>query len=166
MYYSWFGPSMMTPVMLGFLFTRTPSWSALVSCGVSLVFVLVCNTVVDVAPYQYEVNIFGGVLVAAVVFFASARWMDKDLEARGRLAAFQKDLATPAADETLRWDTRALQSYRIVGVLTIGIGVVVTALMFVPTTTVVKTLTAAAGGFTIAMGALMLWYFNRKAKES
>jgi solute:Na+ symporter, SSS family len=162
LYYSWFGPSMMTPVMLGFLTTRTPSWSANVSATVSLVVVLLCNTVIDVQPYQYEVNIFGGILVAAAVFFLSMLWKDKEAGVRERIAAFGTDLATPALETERGWDRNALHSYKVVGVLTLGIGAALLILLLVPASIEVRTLTVLTALLTLAMGGGMLLYFRRQ----
>ena len=77
--------------MLGFLYKKTPSWSANAAATASLAVVLACNTVIDVRPYQYEVNIFGGILVSALVFFLSALWPEKDPRAIERIDAFAAD---------------------------------------------------------------------------
>jgi Na+/proline symporter len=166
MYYSWFGPSMMTPVMLGLLYSRTPSWSAIAAATVSLAFVLVANTVVDVAPYQYEVNIFGGILVSAAVFFLSSLWPEKEAGARSRIEAFARDLKTPADEMTRGWDKNALHSYRIVGVLTIGIGVALLLLMIVPSGSAVRLLTLVTGLSTVGLGFGMILYFRRQLAAS
>jgi hypothetical protein len=63
--------------------------------------VLACNTVIDVRPYQYEVNIFGGILVSALVFFLSALWPEKDPRAIERIDAFAADLRTPVTGGAL-----------------------------------------------------------------
>jgi solute:Na+ symporter, SSS family len=166
MYYSWFSPSMMTPVMLGFLYTKTPSWSAIVSATVSLIVVLACNTVIDVRPYQYEVNIFGGMLVAAGVFFLTAFWPEKDPAAKERIEAFATDLKTPAVERSAIWDKNALQSYLVVGVLTIIIGGALLLLMIVPAGIEVRTLTLIMGLSTMALGGGMLLYFKRQLRTS
>lgn len=166
LYYSWFTPSMMTPVMLGFLYTKTPSWSAIASATVSLAFVLVCNTVVDVRPYQYEVNIFGGIIVAAVVFFLSALRPEKDTAALERIDAFAKDLRTPATGRSSGWDGNALQSYLVVGVLTVIIGGALLLLLIVPAGIEVRTLTLIMGLATMGLGGGMLVYFRRQPSAS
>ena len=162
LYYSWFAPSMMTPVMLGFLYRKTPSWSASAAATVSLTFVLLCNTVVDVRPYQYEVNIFGGILVSAAVFFFSALWKEKKAEARERIEAFARDLDTPAVERSAVWDRNALRSYLVVGVLTLIIGGALLVLLTVPAGIEVRTLTGVTGLATMALGAGMLLYFRRQ----
>ena len=166
LYYSWFGPSMLTPVMLGFLYTKTPSWSASASATVSLVVVLACNTVIDVRPYQYEVNIFGGILVSAAVFFLSALWPEKDPAARDRIGAFAADLASPVAGKSAGWDRNALHSYLVVGVLTLIIGGALLLLMTVPAGIEVRTLTLIMGIATMVLGGGMLVYFRRQMSPS
>lgn len=166
MYYSWFAPSMLTPVMLGFLFNRTPSWSAIASSTVSLVFVLVCNTIVDVAPYQYEVNIFGGILVSSSVFFLSAFFPERSPVAREGIAAFGRDLRTPAVEKDLRWDRNALYSYKVVGVVTMGMGLALLLLLIVPTNEGVRVLTLLTGVSIAGLGGAMLWYFRKQLADS
>lgn len=166
MYYSWFGPSMLTPVMLGLVTTKTPSWSAIASATAGLVVVLVCNTVIDVKPYQYEVNIFGGILVSTAVFFLSVLWPEKDPAAQERISAFDAELKTPADEKALAWDRNALHSYQVVGVLTMGIGAGLLLLLLVPSGTEVRMLTIVTGGSTAALGGGMLWYFRRQLKAS
>ncbi len=162
LYYSWFGPSMMTPVMLGLVYTRTPSWSCIAASTVSLIGVLLCNTVIDVNPYQYEVNIFGGILLAALVFFLSALWHDREPAVLERIRAFATDLKTPAVEHSLVWDRNALYSYQVVGVLTAGIGGVLLLLLLVPAGFEVRLLTCLTGLAHVAMGGGMLWYFRRQ----
>ena len=162
LYYSWFGPSMLTPVMLGFLYSKTPSWSASAAATVSLVVVLACNTIIDVRPYQYEVNIFGGILVSAAVFFLSALWPERDPAARDRIGAFAADLALPVAGKSAVWDRNALHSYLVVGVLTLIIGGALLLLATVPAGIEVRTLTLVMGISTMALGGGMLVYFRRQ----
>lgn len=164
MYYSWFGPSMLTPVMLGLVYKKTPSWSAIAAATAGLVVIFIFNVLVDVNPYQYEVNIFGGVGVSTLVFFLSALWKEKDPAILEAQRAFAADLATPAVDEHLRWSGNALSSYRIVGLLTLTIGLVVVALAFVPSSMAVHVITLACGGGTAFIGWLMTWYFRRQSK--
>ncbi|HEX9655563.1 MAG TPA: hypothetical protein VGB89_01455 [Bacteroidota bacterium] len=166
MYYSWFGPAMFTPVMLGFLYTKTPSWSANASATAGLVVVWLGNVVFDVTPYQYEFNIFGGVLVSTLVFFGSALFREKRFTTIAQIAAFKKDLGDPATKESLRWDPNALQSYKIVGVLTIGIGVALLSLNLVPAASDVILLNSVAGLCTVSFGVLILWYFKKQLKKS
>jgi solute:Na+ symporter, SSS family len=166
MYYSWFSPSMLTPVMLGLVYKKTPSWSANAAATGGLLFVLLMNVGFDVTPYQYEVNIFGGVGVAMAIFFLSALWPERDPE-RGRIReAFAAELATPVRDEMLRWSGNALESYRIVGILVSAIGLTVLGLTFVPAAPQVHTLSGILGFGTLCMGGLMVWYFRRQGKEA
>ncbi len=164
MYYSWFAPSMLTPVMLGFVYKKTPSWSAIAAATAGLVLVFVVNVLVDVAPYQYEVNIFGGVGVTTLVFFLSGLWKERNPSILKSQGAFSVDMQTPAVDDHLRWSGNALSSYRIVGFLTATIGVVVIALGFVPTTMFVHVITLVLGAGTASLGWLMVWYFRRQTR--
>jgi uncharacterized sodium:solute symporter family permease YidK len=164
LYYSWFSPSMLMPVMLGFVYRKTPSWSATVSSTAGLVTVLLANVVVDVRPYQYEVNIFGGVGVTTLVFFLTAFFADNNPEIIARREQFSKDLDTPATAEPLNWGINALTSYRIVGLLTIAIGVTVMGLGLVPTSEAVRLLAVTLGLAIAIVGSLVVWYFRRQSR--
>jgi Na+/proline symporter len=165
MYYSWFTPSMLTPVMLGFVYTKTPPWSAGVSATVGLSVVLLSNVVIDVSPYQYEVNIFGGILVSGTVFFLSSFWNRRDRDSRSRLDAFVRDLATPAVSSSFAWDLNALHSYRVVGLLTIAIGGALLAMLFVPAPHDVFVLGLIIGVCTVGLGTLIVLYFRSQMRK-
>ncbi len=164
MYYSWFTPSMLTPVMLGFVYTKTPSWSAIASALTGLLLVLACNVVFDFSAHQYEANVFVGVLSSALVFFLSSFGRDRDPHTRARIAAFAAELQTPVTAAEQRWDVNAMQSYKVIGVLTAGVGLVLLLLMFVPASRAAFWLNAVAGFSTLAVGLWMVWYFKQKAK--
>jgi solute:Na+ symporter, SSS family len=165
MYYSWFAPSMLMPVMLGFLIKKTPSWSAIASATAGLVVVLITNVFIDVRPYQYEVNIFGGVGVASLVFFLSMLFRETDAKAPERQEKFADDLSRPANAEDVGWAANALTSYRIVGLLTAAIGITVIGLALVPTTPQVRYLSVALGLGTAGLGGLMVWFFHRETNK-
>jgi len=162
MYYSWFTPSMLTPVMLGLVYTKTPSWSAIASATVGLLLVLAANTIFDFSPYQYEANVFIGVCASAFVFFASSFFKEKDSAARERIGTFAQNLATPTAVAEYQWDFNAMHSYKVVGVLTTGVGAVLILLMLAPATIEVRSLNLIAGMSTLAVGLMMVWYFKKK----
>ncbi len=166
MYYSWFGPSMFTPVMLGLIFRKTPSWSAGASATAGLVFVLIANVVIDVTPHQYEVNIFGGVGLSTLVFFLSKFWKERDAEKTRVREAFDADLRTPVTDESLRWSANAVESYRLVGIMTGAIGLTVLGLAVVPAAPQVHVLSAALGLGTTLIGGMMVWYFRKQVKAT
>ena len=163
-YYSWFGPSMLTPVMLGFLIRRTPSWSAIVSSAAGLIIVLVVNVFIPFDGYQYEANIIAGVGISSLVFLLTALWPERSEAALERVKRFFMDLETPATDESLRWSGNAVSSYQIVGVLTASIGTVVVLLGLVPASMPVHILTVGLGTATAFLGWLMTWYFRRQSR--
>jgi len=165
MYYSWFAPSMLMPVMLGFLIKKTPSWSAMASATAGLVVVMITNVFIDVAPYQYEVNIFGGVGIATLVFFLSRLLGETDATTPDRQARFAEDLSKPVNDEGLGWGANALASYRLVGLLTAAIGITVIGLALVPTSSEVRILTVTLGLGTAGFGGLMVWFFHRETDK-
>jgi solute:Na+ symporter, SSS family len=165
LYYSWFSPSMLMPVMLGFVFRKTPSWTAIVSSTAGLVTVLIVSVFVDVRPYQYEANIYGGVGVATIVFFLCGLFKEKNPAALERRASFSQDLDTPATEEPAVWGVNELTSYRIVGILTAAIGVTVMGLSMVPTSDTVRSLALFLGFVIAVLGGLIVWYFRRQSKR-
>lgn len=165
MYYSWFGPAMLTPVLLGFVYTKTPSWSAMAAVTSGLLVVLAGNVVFDVGQYQYEMNVFGGVLTSGLVFFLSSLWPERNADAKQRIARFAQDLSTPAEAAHERWAPNTIGSYKIVGVLTALIGLMLIGLEFVPSSAEVHELNFLAGAGALVVGLLILWYFKRKMKE-
>jgi solute:Na+ symporter, SSS family len=164
LYYSWFSPSMLMPVMLGFVFRKTPSWTAIVSSTAGLVTVLIVSVFVDVRPYQYEANIFGGVGVTTLVFFLCGLFKEKNPETIQRMEQFSRDLDTPATEEPALWGVNALTSYRIVGILTAAIGVTVMGLSLVPTSNAVRILAMSLGAVIAILGGMIVWYFKRQSR--
>ncbi|KAA0230962.1 hypothetical protein EDS67_04440 [candidate division KSB1 bacterium] len=162
MYYSWFTPSMLTPVMLGFIYTKTPSWSAIVSALTGLLLVLACNVVFDFSTHQYEANIFVGVFASALIFFLSSFWRERDPQAVTRIKDFAQQLQTPALATERGWDPNTMQSYKVIGVLTAAVGIVLILLTFVPASSAALWLNAIAGFSSLAVGLLMVWFFKRK----
>lgn len=165
MYYSWFTPSMLTPVMLGFIYTKTPSWSATASALTGLLLVLACNVVFDFSSHQYEANIFVGVSASALVFFLSSFWRERDPHAATRIKDFAQQLQTPALATERGWDPNTMQSYKVIGVLTAAVGIVLILLTFVPASSAALWLNAIAGFSTLAVGLWMVWFFKRKTGE-
>jgi solute:Na+ symporter, SSS family len=165
MYYSWFAPSMYTPIMLGFIYTKTPSWSGIASVTAGLAVVLFFNVALDVSAYQYQVNIFGGVLTSGVVFFLSAFWKDTDSVTLDRIERFRVDMKTPVVSTDTGMDRNALNSYKIVGILTALIGLILMGLDLVPASAEVHRLNFLAGLCTFMLGVGMLWYFRKTTKN-
>lgn len=165
MYYSWFTPSMLTPVMLGFIYTKTPSWSAIVSALTGLLLVLACNVVFDFSSHQYEANIFVGVFASTLIFFLSSFWRERDPQAATRIKDFAQQLQTPALATERDWDPNTMQSYKVIGVLTGAVGVVLILLTFVPASSAARWLNAIAGFSSLAVGLWMVWFFKRKTGE-
>ncbi len=165
MYYSWFAPSLLTPVMLGFVYTKTPSWSGIASVTAGLIVVLLANVAFDVSAYQYQVNVFGGVLASGLVFWISAFWKDRKIEHIKRIEAFRQDMRTPVTETGKQLDRNALDSYRIVGWLTAIIGAVLMILYLVPASIEVHRLNLIIGIGTTSVGFWVLFYFHRLTKN-
>jgi hypothetical protein len=157
---------MFIPVMLGFVYTKTPSWSAIASATTGLLLVLACNVVFDFSAHQYEANIFVGVFSSALVFFLASFFPERNVQARERIVAFARDLATPAMTEGQRLDFNTMHSYKVVGVLTVGVGAGLLLLMLVPTSSAVWMINFVAGLGTLVVGVMMVWYFKKKVKEA
>jgi solute:Na+ symporter, SSS family len=166
MYYSWFAPSLLTPVMLGFVYTKTPSWSGIASVSAGLLVVLFANVVLDVSAYQYQVNVFGGVLSSGLVFWISSFWRDRNPAAIQRLEAFRYDMKIPVVQTGKVLDRNALNSYRIVGWLTAIIGAVLMILYIFPASIEVHRLNLVVGIGTTIVGLWMLYYFRRLTQQS
>ncbi len=165
MYYSWFGPSMLTPVMLGFIYTKTPPWSAIAAVSAGLLVVLAGNVFIDFSAVQYQFNVFGGMLTSGAVFFASGLWYRKDASYSVHIRQFALDMQTPVFDTGSGFDKNALSAYRIVGLLMTVLGVALMAMELIPASDEVHRLNFIAGVSTFILGIVLLLYFRKKIPD-
>lgn len=152
--YSMTTPVLFVPVMIGFVYRKTPWWSGMASAAAGIVVVLIVNVLATVAaglPLQdmgdifadvsfslggisygkFEMNIFFGILASGGMFFLSSRWPDKAPQEVARLAALERDLQTPAHDQDVRIDPKSLQAYKLVSAIAAAVGVLLLLLSFV-----------------------------------
>ncbi|MFQ5754024.1 MAG: hypothetical protein ACE5HI_18710, partial [bacterium] len=133
-------PSLLVPVMLGLIYRKTPWWSAIAASSIAILCTLIANVLANVMAGisvqgigeifnelklsfmgitigRFEINVFVGTGVSALVFLLSSKWPDKKAEDIKRIIAFDKDLRTPARGDKLHVDVRGIQSYKMIGLL-------------------------------------------------
>lgn len=133
-YYSIVGPGFMMPVLLGMVYRRTPWWSGMASCLASFIatFTLLAF---DVWPdHLFERNIFSAVIASTLVFAISARFYRDDDPASEEARKLDRDFRTPVAEEGAHAATGGLGVYGVIGNLSIVIGAVLMACVFLPST--------------------------------
>jgi Na+/proline symporter len=143
---SLYSAPMFIPVILGLVITRTPWWSGVGSFGfgvlsiicVSLfanvahglpadsmaaLFVDIDLTIAGMQVTRYELQMLTGILSTSAFFALSTLLSRREGAYAERIAAFERDLATPAyADESAAQNLRGLTAYNLVGRLSLIIG--------------------------------------------
>lgn len=171
--------TLFVPVILGILYTRTPWWSAIVSVTLGVISVLcvgvaaaiqsgksvtVMNilladieiTFLGMNMTRYELNALVGLFVCGTVFVVSAFMDRRDGAFKDRIESLEKDLDTPAlADEDHKVGVEGLKAYQIMGVLSIGLGIILFLLMF-PTFGEGGWLNGLVGALAVAIGIAIL----------
>lgn len=163
--YSVASPPMFIPVLIGFLYRKTPWWSAMAASLTGIVATIAASVfanlnagmpvnsigtlfsdislpVLGVELGRYEINIFVGSIVSFVVLLLSGFWSNKHPRDKKRLQRFIEDLQTPAHADPGAYDVAAVRSYQIVGLLGVAIGLLLVILSFV---------SSNQGGFGINM---------------
>lgn len=175
--YSVASPPMFIPVLIGFLYRKTPWWSAIAAAlagiaatigaaiaanltegipidSIGTLFSDISLTVAGMTLGRYEINIFVGTVVSLIVLLLSGFWTNRRARDRNRLQAFINDLQTPAYADPDAYDVAAIRSYRIVGLLGMLIGMLLVVLSFI---------SRSQGGFSINMitgtGAVLFGLF-------
>ena len=146
-----FNPAMFVPVLLGLIYTRTPWWSGMVAFGVGVVAVIGTSmaanlsqglpvtslgvilenielTVLGFEMGRFELNMFVGTGASTVCFFASALAHRRAGAFAERIESLERDLRTPAYATGEKLDLRGLRAYRLVGGLSVLIGVLLMGL--------------------------------------
>ena len=144
---SLYSPPMFIPVILGLVYTRTPWWSGMACFGIGVLAILVAAYAANVSlglPVdvlgvlfsdirlnifgtelgRYELNTLVGTVASTTCFIGSAFFHKREGSFAVRIEALERDLRTPALDEVVRLDLRALQAYRLAGWLAVVIGAV------------------------------------------
>ncbi|MDB6095080.1 MAG: Na+/solute symporter [Verrucomicrobia bacterium] len=157
-YYSMVGPGFMMPVMLGLIYRKTPWWSGIASCcaGFALTFLLFG---LDAWPEQvYARNVFSATIGSTVVFVISAFfWRAEDPKSANAIA-LDRDLRTPVPEDIRPEGHGAMQVYAVIGNLSLIIGFVLLACVFVPATAIAPASINVIGGLLmVAIGFVLRW---------
>ena len=157
-YYSMVGPGFMTPVALGLIYRKTPWWSGIASCiaGFVLTFLLFG---LNVWPEQaYARNVLSAALGSTVVFVISAFfWRPEDPKSASAIQ-LDRDLRTPVVEDKRPGGHGAMQVYAVIGNLSLIIGLVLLACVFVPATRIAPaSINVLGGGLLIAIGLVLHW---------
>lgn len=147
--------TLFVPVFFGLLFTKTPWWSAIASVGAGMVSVVAIGVYAALSSgmsptpmnilfadikvswfnftlTRYELNALIGLAVSSGVFFISAFFNPRTGAFGKRIRAFESDLETPAySDEEARLSKEGLLVYKLLGVLSLVIGITLMLLTFI-----------------------------------
>ncbi len=153
----------MMPVALGLLYRRTPWWSGIASCAAALA-IAVVMMVLNVWPENtFARNMLAETVVAALVFFGSARWFRADDPRHAELARLEADLATPVEPTPGETPREALGAWGLIGTIALILGGVLVACAALPARAGAPSyLNAVAGSLLLALG-LTLRRFARAA---
>lgn len=133
-YYSIVGPGFMMPVLLGMVYRRTPWWSGMASCCAAFITTLTLLAINAWPGHVFERNIFSAIVASTVVFVISARFYREDDPASEEARKLDRDFRTPVAEEGAHAATGGLGVYGVIGNLSIVIGAVLMACVFLPST--------------------------------
>jgi solute:Na+ symporter, SSS family len=161
-YYSLTAAFMM-PVALGMVYTRTPWWSGIASCTAAIGVGLTLMALGVWSDQAFARNILSESCAASVVFFGSALWFRESDPRHAGIFALERDFATPAADEKGPVDRRTLKVYRLLGLVCLLLGGVLTICILVPATHVAPALINPIGGALLIMLGGFLMYVSRNA---
>jgi Na+/H+ antiporter NhaD/arsenite permease-like protein len=110
------------------------------------------------AGHEFERNIIGAVVAATVVFFASAYWFKPGAPENAHIEALDVDLRTPVPEvpeDLTRFGS--LQEYRLIGKISLLLGVVLIGAFWVPSTpTAPSSINVLAGVMLLAIGAVLV----------
>ncbi len=162
---SFYVPAMSAPVFLGFLYLRTPWWSAIASSLGGIIVVILINIVVPLETHKFEVNTLVGVATVCLIFFISRFFPSQRSEDRTRLEAFQRDLATPAYAEHRVFDPSGFAVYGLIGRLAIVIGGVLLIMAFVAdSSSQGQIINLTAGGMMLITGGCLVYFLQYRKK--
>jgi len=152
-YYSIVGPGFMMPVLLGMVYRRTPWWSGMASCGAAFAATFTLLALDAWPGHVFERNIFSAVIASTLVFVISARFYRDDDPASEEARKLDRDFRTPVAEQETHAAVGGLGVYGIIGNLSIVIGAVLTACVFLPATAEAPaTINLIAGLILIGIG--------------
>jgi SSS family solute:Na+ symporter len=161
-YYSLTAAFMM-PVALGMVYTRTPWWSGIASCTAAVGVGLTLMALGVWSDNAFARNILSESFAASVVFFGSAFWFKESDPRHAEIFALERDFATPAADDNAPTDRRTLGVYRLLGLVCLLLGGVLTVCLLVPASDVAPALINPIGGALLILLGGLLMYVSRDA---
>jgi Na+/proline symporter len=169
---SLFAPALILPVVVGLIFLRTPWWSAIAASGFSIVLVVSLNIFAIATTgkmYNYQFNIFTGIISTLVVFFGSALFKNKKPTDQERLEKLIRDIRTPAySDKTAQFPPQAILAYRTVAYSSILIGLSLFAIglfQSIPSERIVNYICGSTA-FLTGVGLLFFTLKNHRARKS
>jgi Na+/proline symporter len=155
----------MMPVALGILYTRTPWWSGMATCSAALAVGLILMALGFWKEHAFIRNMLSESIVAAVVFFGSAKWFNKNDPRHQELLRLEADLKTPVIVEHGRSDTSRFGVYKLVGRICLLLGGVLLLCKMLPSTPAAPaSLNAIAGGMLITLGVAVLLISRERRK--
>ena len=162
-FYGIFGPPFMLPVMIGLVYTRTPWWSAIASSAAGLVAELIVLAVIGSNhPNRYELLVFTGLIVSGGIFVLSRQFPNKKKEDDHRLELLRRDLATPVYAEDRSFDPSGFSAYRIVGIVAMILGGILTLLVFYPSSASDRLVNFLCGAFTLSIGLVLTYALRQR----
>jgi len=161
-YYSLTAAFMM-PVALGMVYTRTPWWSGIASCTAAIGVGLTLMALGVWPDQAFARNILSETFAASIVFFGSAFWFNESDPRHAEIFALERDFKTPAVEEIAPVDKRTLKVYRLLGLICLILGGVLTICIFVPSTDIAPALINPVGGALLIMLGSLLMVISRDA---
>jgi Na+/proline symporter len=166
-YYSMVGPGFFMPVMLGLVYRKTPWWSGLATCLSAFTVVFIMFFFDIFSGHEFERNILGAIITSFIVFGITTRWYVPGDPANAHIEALDRDLRTPVPEieeDPARYGS--LQEYKLIGLISILLGVVLMFCFWVPTTLLAPAFINVIGGLMlIAIGGILWWWSGRGGKS-
>ena len=143
------------PVALGMVYRKTPWWSGIASCSVTIAVMILLMAFHVWEDQAYVRNILVESVVATSVFFISAFWYRADDPRSAGAIQLDADLKVPViVDE--KTAIGSLQVYGVIGSVSLLLGVVLLACWFIPSSrTAPGSINVVAGVLLLALGALL-----------
>ncbi len=146
------------PVALGMVYRKTPWWSGIASCSVTIVVMILLmafHVWAEPSSVAYVRNILVESAVATLVFFLSAFWYRADDPRSAGAQRLEADLRVPViVDE--KTAIGSLQVYGVIGSVSLLLGVVLLGCWFIPAApNAPGSINVVAGLLLLALGALL-----------
>jgi len=155
----------MMPVFLGMIYTRTPWWSGLASCLAAVAVGLALTFLGLWSETPLVRNMFSESLAASLVFFGSAFFYRKDDPHNAEIEAFAEDLKKPVIVDRKEFDPSGLHVYRLLGQISILLGLVLIGCAFLPGSLIAPASINAVAGVLLGLLGALLMFVSRDKKE-